>query len=51
MSLVGLSPVCSWQHKIQHLHLYRANQDGLPLEIVVIREPIVSESWSKRTLS
>jgi len=33
----------SWQHKDQPLHLYRANQHGLPLETVIMREPVVSE--------
>jgi len=41
----------SWQHKDQSLHLYRANQHGLPLETVIMREPVVSESWSERTCS
>jgi len=40
-----------WQHKDQPLRLYRANQHGLPLETVVMREPVVSESWSERTCS
>jgi len=33
------------------LHIYRANQHGLPLETVIMREPVVSESWSERTRS
>jgi len=32
----------NWQHKDQSLHLYRANQHGLPLE--TMREPVVSTS-------
>jgi len=38
----------SWQHKDQPLRLYRANQHGLPLENVLMREPIASGSWSEK---
>jgi len=41
----------SWQHKDQPLHLHRANQNDLPLETVIMTEPVVSESWSERTCS
>jgi len=41
----------SWQHKEQLLNLYRANQHDLPLETVIMREPVVSESWNERTSS
>jgi len=33
------------------LHLYWDNQHGLPLETVIMREPVVSESCSERTCS
>jgi len=41
----------SRQHTSQPLHLYRANQHGLPLETVIMKEPVVNESWSERTCS
>jgi len=31
----------------QSLHLYPAKQHGLPLETVIMREPVVSDSWSQ----
>jgi len=31
--------------------LHRAKQHGLPLETLVMREPVVSEPWSERTRS
>jgi len=37
--------------KDQPFHLYQANQDGFPLETVIMRELVVGESWSERTCS
>jgi len=31
--------------------LISAHQFGLPLETLIMREPVVSESWSERTCS
>jgi len=41
----------SQQHKDQRSHLYRASQHGLPLETMIMRVPVVSESWSEITCS
>ena len=40
-----------WQPKDQPLRVYRASQHDLLLEIMVVREPVVSETCSDRTCS
>jgi len=47
ISLAGLYQLATQRS----LHLYRANQHGLPLETVIMRESVVSEFWSERTCS
>jgi len=45
-SIISFARLTSCQRKDQPLRLYRANQHGLPLDSMIMRE-LVTESWSK----
>jgi len=50
-SIISLARLYQLETQRSTLHLYWDNQHVLPLETVTMREPVVSESCSERTLS